>query len=79
MKGRTPHTLRELLRRYPDGLTTVEVTSYTGMNYSNVKRALEDMPDVYIDRWVRRDGPGREPWRSVWCAVDVPENCPKPE
>jgi hypothetical protein len=79
MKGRVTHTMRELLRRYPDGLTTVEAATYTGISYDNTKRVLADMPDVYIDRWVLRDGPGREPWRCVWCAVDVPDNCPKPE
>jgi hypothetical protein len=79
MTGRVTHTMRELLRRYPDGLTTVEAATYAGISYDNTKRVLADMPDVYIDRWVLRDGPGRGPWRCVWCAVDVPDNCPKPE
>ena len=34
------------------------------------------MPDSYIDRWT---GPHRGQWAAVWCVVEVPENCPKPD
>jgi len=34
------------------------------------------MPDSYIDRW---SGPHRGQWAAVWCVVEVPEDCPKPD
>ena len=35
------------------------------------------MPDVYIDRWHVAKQQKRE--EAVWVAVEVPENCPRPE
>jgi hypothetical protein len=35
------------------------------------------MPDVYIDRWLVAKQQKRE--QAVWVAVEVPENCPRPE
>jgi hypothetical protein len=48
------------------------------MNYNNAGKILEGMPDTFIDRWVPREGTGRGKWSAVWCAIEVPENCPMP-
>ena len=70
--------IRLLLQSYPDGLTTLEVSQYLSMNYNNAGKILEGMPDTFIDRWVPREGTGRGKWSAVWCAIEVPENCPMP-
>ena len=41
----------------------------------SVRQSLANMPDVYIDRWIK---PTRGPYSAVWCAVSVPEHCPRP-
>ena len=74
-----PHhpAIRELLKKTPDGLTVNEICSFTGIRDSNVLRSLKSMPDVYIDRWLVAKQQKRE--EAVWCAVEVPEDCPRPE
>jgi hypothetical protein len=79
MRKPTQERIRDLLRKYEDGLTTLEVARYIMLDASNTKRALVAMPDVYIDRWIHRSGSGRGPWREVWCAADIPADCPPPE
>jgi hypothetical protein len=79
MRKPTQERIRDLLHQYEDGLTTLEVARYIMLDASNTKRALMAMPDVYIDRWVHRSGSGRAPWREVWCAAQIPEDCPPPE
>lgn len=69
-------TLRELLRRYEDGLTCKELSSYTGITTSSVRQSLEAMADAYIDRWT---GPINGAFAAVWCVVVPPPNCPKPD
>jgi len=72
----TNHTkIRKLLRSHPDGMTTLEVTTHTGVERSIVQQAMKDMPDVYIDRWVTTlTGPPQ----AVWIGVVPPDDCPKP-
>jgi len=81
MISRPQTRIRELLREYPDGLTVLEVTRQLGLNYTNTKNYLTNMPDVYIDRWVPRTDSikGIGKWRAVYCAIVPPENCPHPD
>lgn len=67
--------VRELLRKYPDGLTPLTIAAMTGMHPANVRTALRAMPDVYVDRWQLGK---RGQFEKVWVAVRVPENCPHP-
>lgn len=75
MKRQIRHELRELLRAHPDGLTILEMMKVTAAGEHSVRQALTKMPDAYIDRWVPRSGMPA----AVWCVVEVPENCPRPE
>ena len=59
-----------------DGCTAREITEALGVDKRSIARSLKTMPDCYIDRWV---GPKRGQWTAVYCAVPVPEDCPKPE
>jgi hypothetical protein len=69
---------RELLRKYPDGLTDRMIAQRCGVADSDrANKILEAMGDAYIDRWVK--GTKKFPWRPVWCVVEVPDNCPHPE
>lgn len=69
------HLIRDLLRNHPDGLTIAEIMKQMGGTYEGVSRSLRSMPDTYIDRWLPRSGAPA----AVWCAVEVPEDCPKPK
>jgi hypothetical protein len=74
-----PHhpVIRDLLKKHSDGLTVNEISSFIGIRDSNVLRSLKSMPDVYIDRWHIAKQKKRE--QAVWVAVEIPENCPRPE
>jgi hypothetical protein len=65
-----------MLRKHPDGLTASEIGDKTGFDPDAVRKALQHMPDCYIDRWTAS-------WKgnlgATWIAVEIPENCPKPE
>lgn len=68
--------IRDYLRANPDGAITSKIADAVGASYLTVYQALDIMPDTYIDRWQ----PGqRGQFAAVWCVVDVPENCPRPE
>ena len=68
--------LREVLRQYPDGLTTTQVSELVGFSTADTRRSLAAMPDTYVDRWV----PGkRGQYMTVWCIVPVPADCPHPK
>lgn len=70
--------IRAKLRSNPDGLTVRQLlqddTKKTSI--SNTHNALRAMPDTYIDRW---QAVSRSTYAAVWCAVDVPDDCPKPK
>ena len=68
-------TIRELLRG-TDGATPSEIARQTDMTASAVIKSLNCMPDAYIDRWQRA---GARRFAAVWCVVDVPAHCPRPE
>ena len=68
--------IRALLHQNPDGLMVSEVAKALGVKNDSIKVALRSMVDTYVDRWVKLRG---SPMAAVWCAVEVPPNCPKPE
>lgn len=73
-------TLRRLLREHADGLTVRQLCANTGFNKMTVGRVLETMPDVYVDRYASAcAGTRGQPFSAVYCAVHVPEDCPKPD
>ena len=76
MRKSAHHTLRELLRNHPDGLTVKQMCAITNMLESPTRRTLKCMPDVYRDRWVI--GSGTRP-SAVFIAVHVPDDCPPPD
>ena len=68
--------IRALLKQHPDGLMASEVAEALNLQHRATKVALKSMVDIYIDRWVK---PGGCPFAAVWCVVEVPEDCPRPE
>ena len=70
-------TIRELLKRHPDGLKSSDISKFTGIDNRSVNKSLESVFGVYIDRWEKATY--RNTLAAVWAVVDVPENCPKPE
>jgi hypothetical protein len=69
--------IRKALKEHPDGLTRKQLQFYTKLTPDCIKQALPKMPDVYIDRWEKQRY-GRD-WTPVYIAINVPENCPKPD
>jgi hypothetical protein len=59
-----------------DGLTTKQLQYRLEVDQRTLCKSLKSMPDAYIDRWT---GPHRGQWAAVWCVVEVPEDCPKPD
>ena len=59
-----------------DGLTTRQLQFRLGIEQRTLCKSLKAMPDAYIDRWT---GPHRGQWAAVWCVVNVPQDCPKPD
>ena len=76
MSGKNQNVIRELLLRHSDGLTTPQIQSLIGKSRNFVHMALRAMPDAYIDRWERTD---KGQWAAVWCVIEKPEDCPRPE
>lgn len=68
--------IRELLRSRPNGLSSQEIGAALSIDAANVRKSLQTMPDMYVDRW--RMG-GRGQYEKVWVAVSVPEDCPHPK
>ena len=67
--------IRDLLKD-SDGLTTKQLQYRLEVDQRTLCKSLKSMPDSYIDRW---SGPHRGQWAAVWCVVEVPEDCPKPD
>ena len=67
--------IRDLLKG-SDGLTTKQLQYRLEVDQRTLCKSLKSMPDSYIDRWT---GPHRGQWAAVWCVVEVPEDCPKPD
>lgn len=71
--------IRNVLKNNPDGLTTKQIHSSTNIGKESIRVALKAMPDVYIDRWLGAKQGAREEAVWIWCPLEVPEDCPKPE
>ena len=67
--------IRDLLKD-SEGLTTRQLQYRLEVDQRTLCKSLKSMPDSYIDRW---SGPHRGQWAAVWCVVEVPEDCPKPD
>ena len=67
--------IRALLRTHDDGMTVAQISTALGIDPVSARQALNDMPDVYIDRYL---APVRGQYPAVWCAVVPPPNCPRP-
>lgn len=76
MRTNATHSIRSLLRANPDGLDIGTIANHLDREPNNIRNRLRDMPDTYIDRWVRQNG---NPPMAIWCVVVPPENCPPPE
>lgn len=75
MKSHHPK-IRKTLREHADGATINRLAELLSLKYESVRKALANMPDVYIDRWTRK--PKGKRYEAVWFAVIPPENCPPP-
>lgn len=76
MKPTRQQAIRECLRQNHYGLTRQQLSDKLGIHIANVKTAILGMPDVYVDRWSMGK---RGSYQKVYCAVDVPEDCPHPK
>jgi hypothetical protein len=75
MRKSRHHLIRETLLAYEDGLTKSQICTISGIDARSLKKSLDAMPDVYIDRWEK---PKRRLITPIYIAVKVPEDCPKP-
>ena len=69
--------IREVLLRHMDGLTVSDLIVQTGIDDRQLRRALVDMDDVYIDRWYLAEY--QKPAQAVYCIVNIPDDCPRPQ
>lgn len=69
--------IRNELRKHSDGATVNQLSGILGIKCEALRRALVNMPDVYIDRWTKK--PKGKRYEAVWFAVIPPENCPPPK
>lgn len=75
MRTNLTNRVRAILRSHPDGLTAAALKDMTNASSNKiVYKRLSEMPDTYIDRW-EKTGPH---YRSVWCIVTPPDDCPHP-
>jgi hypothetical protein len=68
-------SVRVTLRGIPDGITLEDLSDLLDRSKYNVRKALKNMPDVYIDRW---EVAPRGQYKAIWCIVIPPEDCPRP-
>ena len=69
--------VRRILRENPDGLTIKQLAELMGREIKHLHITLRAMPDTYVDRWIQTKPQAQ--WSAVWCAVEVPEDCPRPD
>jgi len=67
--------IRDTLLKHEDGLTKSQICIMTGISPNSIKKSLDAMPDVYIDRWTK---PAKRAITPVYIAIFVPDDCPKP-
>lgn len=74
-----PHApdIRKTLVEHPDGLTVTRIHRRLPhiTKAETLCKALERMPDAYIDRWA---DPVRGQYQAVWRVVVPPAHCPYP-
>ena len=75
MRKSRHHLIRDTLLAHEDGLTKSQICNITNFSPNSIKKSLDAMPDVYIDRWVV---PAKKAVTPVYVAVHVPEDCPMP-
>jgi hypothetical protein len=76
MRRFASHEIRALLQANPDGLTIKQImAAFPDRTLDNVRKSLKRLPDAYIDRW---ESASRKAYKSVWCVVIPPEDCPHP-
>jgi hypothetical protein len=68
--------IRALLRASEDGMTPAEISAALNITQDSVRQALQNMPDVSIDRYL---APVRGQYPAVWCVWAPPPNCPHPK
>jgi hypothetical protein len=73
--------IRTLLAKYEDGLTTVQIATALELKPNSVRRAITNMKDVYVDRWLPARQGMRERAVHIWVKppAATPENCPRPK
>lgn len=76
MKANHP-IIRAILREHTDGLTIKQLVELIPATQGPTRIALKNMPDAYIDRWVKADAP-KSKYEAVWAVVVPPEDCPRP-
>ena len=76
MRTNATQSLRELLKQHPDGLDIGTIANYLDREPASIRKRLKEMPDAYIDRWMRPVG---NPPSAIWCVVVPPTDCPRPE
>jgi hypothetical protein len=74
-KSSKPEIYR-LLRSHPDGLTAEQIAGVIGSKSNVIRTALKTLQTAYISHWAQ-SGETNVPV-SVWKAVIVPENAPRP-
>ena len=67
--------IRDTLLAHEDGLNKSQICNITNISPNSIKKSLDAMPDVYIDRWEK---PKKQIITPIYIAVKVPEDCPKP-
>ena len=75
MRKSTHQLIRDTLLAHEYGLTKSQICNITNINPNSIKKSLDAMPDVYIDRWEK---PKKRIITPIYIAVKVPEDCPKP-
>ena len=76
MKANHP-VIRAILREHTDGLTIKQLVELIPATQGPTRTALKNMPDAYIDRWIKADAP-KSKYEAVWAVVMPPEDCPRP-
>ena len=71
-------TLDFLYERGDEGAVLEDIRKACGMKGKHQTEVIvSNLFGVYIDRWVLNKN--ETDYEAVYCLVDVPENCPKPE
>lgn len=68
--------LRQLLRRYPKGLTVSAVARHLDKDESAVRRSLHSCWGAYIAGW---EEVASNRWAAIWSVVRVPPSQTKPK